>query len=172
MNWNAIAAVGEILGAAAVVISLVYVAVQVRQNTKALHRSASADAVAAIRDWNRDIAVNPELNRVYRDGVEGLESLTADDRAQFGVVVFNLFKTFEDLHYQYLNGAMDPVIWSGWENIARVSLTSPGCREYYESRHSYFNPRFQEWMERQSADDGFERLRRVTGHGNDPTTGV
>jgi len=172
LNWDAIAAIGEILGAIAVVISLVYVAAQVGQNTKALRRSASAEAVAAIRDWNRDIAVNPELNRVYRQGIEGLASLTDGDRAQFGVIVFNLFKTFEDLQYQYLNGAMDPQVWSGWENIARVSLTSPGCREYYETRHSYFNPHFQEWMKRQSPDPGFEQLRDVTSEGNEPTGGV
>ena len=159
MDWEAIAAVGEILGATAVVISLVYVAAQVRQNTNALRRTASADAVAAIRDWNRDLAVNSELNRVYRSGVEGLDSLTPDDRAQFGVIAFNLFKTFEDLHYQYLNGAMDPDVWSGWENIARVSLTSPGCRVYYESRHSYFNPDFQAWMGAQLPDADDKRLR-------------
>ena len=163
MNWEAIAAVGEILGATAVVISLAYVAAQVRQNTNALRRTASADAVAAIRDWNRDLAVNSELNRVYRNGVEGFDSLTADDRAQFGVIVFNLFKTFEDLHYQYLNGAMDPDVWAGWENIARVSLTSPGCRAYYESRHSYFNPHFQTWMGAQLPDATYKRLREVTG---------
>ena len=33
MNWEAIGAVGEILGAIAVLLSLAYLAVQIRQNT-------------------------------------------------------------------------------------------------------------------------------------------
>lgn len=35
MNWEAISAVGEILGASAVLITLIYLAVQIRQNTAA-----------------------------------------------------------------------------------------------------------------------------------------
>jgi len=36
MNWTAIGAVGEILGAVAVIVSLIYLAVQVRHNTESL----------------------------------------------------------------------------------------------------------------------------------------
>ena len=46
MNWDAISAVGEILGAAAVVLSLVYLATQIRQGTSAT-RTATRDAAMA-----------------------------------------------------------------------------------------------------------------------------
>ena len=45
MNWNAIAAVGELAGAVAVVVSLLYLARQISQNTRAMRRTASHDAV-------------------------------------------------------------------------------------------------------------------------------
>ena len=36
MNWEAIGAVGEVLGAVAVVLTLIYLSLQIRQNTKAM----------------------------------------------------------------------------------------------------------------------------------------
>lgn len=52
MNWNAIAAVGELAGAVAVVVSLLYVARQINQNTRAMRRTASHDAVEGMLNWN------------------------------------------------------------------------------------------------------------------------
>ena len=45
MNWNAIAAIGELSGAVAVVISLLYLARQISQNTRAMRRTAAHEAV-------------------------------------------------------------------------------------------------------------------------------
>ncbi len=50
MNWEAAGALGEIVGAFAVVISLVYLAIQVRQNTTAIAAQAAHDALAAVRE--------------------------------------------------------------------------------------------------------------------------
>ena len=43
MNWDAVEAIGEIVGALAVFLTLIYLALQIRQNTKAVQASA-ADA--------------------------------------------------------------------------------------------------------------------------------
>jgi hypothetical protein len=43
MNWDSVGAVGEIVGALAVLITLIYLSVQIRQNTK-VARSAALDS--------------------------------------------------------------------------------------------------------------------------------
>ena len=64
VNWDAIGAVGEILGAVAVFMSLVYLGVQIRANTTSMN-TASRQAVAnEFRDWIR--LVN-EDNRVFAE---------------------------------------------------------------------------------------------------------
>jgi hypothetical protein len=65
VHWEAVGAFGEIIGAAAVVLSLVYLAVQVRQNTGALRAAAAAEAVAAIREFNGRIIDDPEINEIF-----------------------------------------------------------------------------------------------------------
>ncbi len=75
MNWTAIGAIGEVLGAVAVVLSLVYVAAQVRHNTTALSRAASADAIAGIRNWNQCLIEDPVMVRIFSQGVEDMDAL-------------------------------------------------------------------------------------------------
>jgi len=45
MNWEAIGAIGEVLGALGVIVTLVYLAFQIRQNTSALKLNAEQSAV-------------------------------------------------------------------------------------------------------------------------------
>ena len=46
MNWEAIGAIGEVAGAVAVFASLVYLALQIRQNTRAIRGSAEREMVS------------------------------------------------------------------------------------------------------------------------------
>ena len=50
MNWDAIGAVGELIGAIAVVITLVYLAIQIRQNTKTVRASTYQSVAEALAD--------------------------------------------------------------------------------------------------------------------------
>ena len=111
MNWAAIGAVSDMLGAIAVVLSLVYVAAQVRHNTDALSRAASADAIAGIRHWNENVIGDPALARIFSRGVEDMNALDEDGRIRFIILMLNLIKTFEDMHYQFSKGAMEPEVW-------------------------------------------------------------
>ena len=49
MNWEAIGAVGETVGALAVLVTLVYLAVQIRQNTKAVQAAAVDSTTSHVR---------------------------------------------------------------------------------------------------------------------------
>ena len=60
MNWEAIGAVGEVAGAIGVIATLLYLAAQIRQNTRAM-RGATQDAIDERKQyelrWSSDIAV-------------------------------------------------------------------------------------------------------------------
>jgi hypothetical protein len=65
MDWDAIGATGEIIGALAVVVTLLYLARQTRVSGKAsISASRSASAVA-MSELDRDIARDPELARIF-----------------------------------------------------------------------------------------------------------
>ena len=147
MNWSAIGAAGEVLGAVAVVFSLIYVAAQVRQNTKALRGAATANAIASLRDWNKELIGNPSVARIWGRGVENMEDLDDDGRAQFITLAFNLFKTMEDMHFQFRQGSMDPEVWDGWESFAALYLKRPGSQQYWAHRRKLFSRPFRDWID-------------------------
>ena len=70
MNWNAIGAMGEILGAVGVIITLIYLARQIRQNTRATRLATAQSVSAAARDWNRPLLLDPELAWTFQVGTE------------------------------------------------------------------------------------------------------
>ena len=116
MDWIAVSAIAEIVGASAVVFTLIYLAYQVRNNTRMAQRASTAEAVSAIMAFNDSLVDNPKVGELFQRGVNlGLENLTDEERVPFTIVMFNLFKTCEHLHYQHAVGAMDPDVWEGWD---------------------------------------------------------
>ena len=143
MNWDAISAVGEIIGAVGVVVSLIYLAMQIRHNTQAMMAQSAREAVAAMREFNQSMINDPEISRIFRLGAENLVHLNEEERARFGHISFNFFKTAEELHYQYLQGTLDPEIWKSWKGIVSLYSTSPGFSEYWLMREMFFTPAFR-----------------------------
>lgn len=143
MNWEAISAIGEIIGALGVVISLVYLAIQIRHNTRAMMAQSAREAVAAMREFNKSMIDDQEISRIFRLGAENLQNLTEEERARFGHILFNFFKTAEELHYQYLHGTLDQEIWKSWKGIVSLYSTSPGFNEYWKMREMFFTPAFR-----------------------------
>jgi hypothetical protein len=97
MNWEAVGALGEIIGAGAVVLTLVYLAAQIRHNTRATNAQSAREALAAMRDYNKPMMTDPAMARLFQKGAEGAENLDDAERSQFGHVVFNMLKTAEHL---------------------------------------------------------------------------
>ena len=162
MDWIAVGAVAEIVGAIAVVLTLAYLALQVNHATQAARRAAVAEAVSAIREANAHLADDPAAATIFRKGVDGLENLsTEEEKVQFGILTFNLFKTCEHLHYQWVVGAMDSEVWGGWEWHMKGYLMFPGNRQWYEERRRSFSSRFQGWVDNMEPDESFRSLRQV-----------
>ena len=77
MNWEAISAIGQIVGALAVVVSLIYLATEIRSNA----RSARQLSLESVNRWAGPIGI-----RIYAElwirGLNDFESLESGDRWQ------------------------------------------------------------------------------------------
>ena len=61
MNWEAIGAIAEAVGAAGVIASLVYLGSQIRSSTRAAKVTAYQQAITAGRDVNLAVLANSDL---------------------------------------------------------------------------------------------------------------
>jgi hypothetical protein len=90
VNWEAISAIGQIVGALAVVISLIYLAreIEIRRNARA-ERLASMDSL--IR-WLGELVAHPHVREFYYRGIHDFKSLKGADIVGFHMLMAQLFR--------------------------------------------------------------------------------
>lgn len=90
MNWDAVGAVAESVGALAVIITLVYLTLQLRQNTKAIEHSSYRAVFDDAYHWMYKVIENPDVAKLYMAGMKG-EELSSSDRLRFSLLLNTLF---------------------------------------------------------------------------------
>jgi len=76
MNWDAISAISQLVGSLAVVLSVLYLAVQVHQSTRVAKVAMQDAAAAAMRDVTKPLMENAELERIWRVGIEDISAIS------------------------------------------------------------------------------------------------
>ena len=83
MNWDAVGAIGSILGAIAVVVTLFYLAAQMRQNTRAMRASARQALIDTFYDHVWEMGRDAELSDLIGRGLSDFDALSDTERARF-----------------------------------------------------------------------------------------
>ena len=81
VNWEAISAIGQIVGAIAVVISLIYLATEVRSNARATRQAAMRSTVDSLNRFAQQIIGHADLAELRNRGFHDFESLEGTDRS-------------------------------------------------------------------------------------------
>lgn len=138
---------GEFFGAIAVVISLVFVGMSVRQNTRALKSSTLHDVKDTIREVNLLWAESQDLADIMFEGFLNLEDLSGSRKFRFYTAAHNLFLGYENLYLQRVESTLDENHWSGMAQHMIDVLTVPGMRAYWEDRKQWFTNGFQQFID-------------------------
>ena len=96
MNWDAIGAVAETLGAIGVIATLAYLAVQIRQNSRELSSSSRRATQSSIFAQNLQAAENPELVALLMKGMNNYSELAPEERARFHYYWQTTFITYQE----------------------------------------------------------------------------
>ena len=92
VNWEAINAIGQLVGALAVVISLIYLANQVRSNARETRLAAMRSTLDFLNRLAQQIAEHCGSSRVASWRFKDFESLEDVDRARFGSYMHRCFE--------------------------------------------------------------------------------
>ena len=123
---------GEFVAAIATLITLVYLALQIRQNTKTVRTSTYQAILESNRQAQEPILSNPNLERIYRIGRRDINELTAEERPLFRMLVNQLLVNYEAIYLQHSLGVVDPDYWRGRRVALRHLLSQPGVRAAWE----------------------------------------
>lgn len=113
MNWDAIGAIGEIFGAIAVFVSLIYLAVQTRNNTRALRSSAFHQVRDSFSQVSLAMAADPDLGVLVMRAVANDQSLTGDEIIRYNFFLTTLVRRGESAYFQSSEGTLQMETWMG-----------------------------------------------------------
>lgn len=136
----------EIIGAIAVVISLIYVGVSVNQNTNAVMVSNHHALVAldqATTDWFKD----SDFAAAYIISLDDVSKLSAVQQAQFTSYLADKFNAWEFAFVTHENGMMEDNIWQGWDGHYRTLLQQSGGRWFWGEGREGFSPAFRTYLD-------------------------
>jgi hypothetical protein len=130
VNWEAIAAIGEMLGASAVFVTLVYLALQIRQNTAAVATATYESTMTGFNDINIVVASKPALASLLDRGCQDPDSLKAEEVVQFNFLLRCYANQWWKLYKLHTRGSLSAGEWAIFAREAAQFLDQPGCRPF------------------------------------------
>lgn len=144
MSWEALGAIGELVAAAGVILSLLYLASQVRGSSRQL-RHASAQAVLdKLNSLIGQLAFTPGAGDVWTRGLSGLDSLEDDEEiVRFSSMMLQAFWAYEEvLHYRDA-GLVEDWAWAHAKAPIQHFMRTPGFQQWWALRRDWFGVEFQ-----------------------------
>ncbi len=151
--------IAEIIGGIAVLVGLIFVGLELRQNTLMQRVTATQALVVDYENAIDAMARTKETACIYVRGINGLDNLTPIERYQFFALWFHILRAGEQLHYYSLEGMVDQRIWRGFERQLEEIFQLPGVQQYWAVRGDWYSDEFQEYVEKfisESPQDGVE----------------
>jgi len=142
-----LALVAEIISAAAIVISLVYVGVQINENSREVRSAMANETTAAVSAWYTSLGNNQQASRLFHVGLSRPEELADDDIAQFFYLAHGLMLEFQAAYYVSLEGTLDLALQDSITKTLSGSVQLPGFQMYWQQRRNLFYPEFRARVE-------------------------
>jgi len=140
MNWQAIGVVAEIVSATAVVISLIYLAIQIRQT----RRQASTDNLQSTVDrWVGALAsaMRSEDDADFlRHALHNYDELSAPQIARFHAFMMDLVAAFQAIHTKHESDLLDPRLWETIRSDMAAWFRCPGMLTLWQEAKSAYPP--------------------------------
>jgi hypothetical protein len=133
MDWGAVEAIAEVVGLLLVVISLLFVGFQLKQNTQQLRQDNLLKSIRGTLDTNWSYHRDPETFRVMRHGCKDFEALSPKDQALFHSIAMDLSFYLELVIRMSQAGLIDEEAWRINERFFLGLLATPGGAKWWET---------------------------------------
>jgi hypothetical protein len=143
MTLEQVFLVSQTVAALAIVGSLIFVAIELRNSNRESRHRAAEEAHQKYQALQLEVASNADLARVWVSGIHEIVSLDPIDRTRFLLAAHNVFKNWERVHLVYAEGHLPNEIYESADLMAGDLLGYQGFRDAWRTRQKYFNRKFQ-----------------------------
>jgi hypothetical protein len=160
--------VAQFVGAVAVVATLLYLALQVRQAERTSRTQLNQAFASEINAVNRTIAADGSWAAIFAKVEASMDALTPEERVRYSFLELATCRSIEALYLHVLEGATAPEVFDVQRATLAALATAPGWREWWRTQPFPFTPQFRVLVdelvreaERAPADVGIATLYRA-----------
>ena len=147
MNWEAISAIGQIVGALAVVISLIYLGWGVRSSARATQIASERSLADLGVRFLQHIAEHADLSELYYRGLHDFQSLEGAERMRFSALMGQMFRLYEETYFGQSEGHLALRLWREAEAALRDIYGYPGVQAWWRNRSHWFSEKFVKFVD-------------------------
>ena len=138
----------EILGGGIVLVTLIFLVIQLRQNTRAL-KSATLQGSQANSISIYQMLVDESMLEVLIKGMPRPSELTPVERGKFNSYWAIALLNYQETYFQIRAGFYEPDLFDGWWQALRNNFLSPGFRLHWEHRSYTLSSEFRKFVDEQ-----------------------
>lgn len=143
MNWDALGALANALGAVGVIISVVYLSVQIRRNTAATKAATLQGISDAAQLRLVAVAQSPDLAEALHIALTPDAKLSPAQELQIRFFLRAAYRGFENLYVQYRHGLISKEEWQGYEwTLKAPRIAGQLQRQWWLQERQSFSPEF------------------------------
>ena len=148
MTLSDLAELGSFISGIAVLVSLVYLASQVRQSA---HATRSQIHQNILTGWLGVGTLVTQNANAFAAGIastdQSFSAMSDADKLTYMATIFFYFKHFENSYLQYREGLVRPEDWAAWTNQMFMYWRMPGVQHWWKIRRETFSPAFVSFIE-------------------------
>ncbi len=147
MDLQTLANVGEFLGGLGVIVSLIYLAVQIRGNTSSQQSETYARSLERMASMQAFMSKDHASTKMFSEGLNDPSQLTITQKIQFSWVLTEMFGNIEFMFFQSEQRNIPAELWDRWVETLKWWLTFPGVVAWWKGKPTPFTPAFMSCVE-------------------------
>jgi hypothetical protein len=137
--------IGDFIGGVAIIITLIYLAAQIRQNTRALKTASRQEIVAGFREFNR-LYLQPGGDDAMTQGVRHYPNIAPELKHLFETMMNDLALFFQGVFALYEAGTLEEETYQTYLTLFAAWVNTPGGAAWWTDINPLYTPRMVEAM--------------------------
>ena len=147
INWEALGAIANLFAAIGVIATLIYLSIQIRQNTKAVRSSSIQNLVQSFSMTAQAAVENEYIVPLLLKANAGSGGLTEEERVRLHFWFIMTFRRFEGVYFQRDLGLVHAEVIDGFERSYIAILTSKSAQAWWANSKEIFSSGFVSYVE-------------------------
>ena len=126
INWEVVGAIAELIGSVAVLVTLLFVLIQLRHSSSAIRSVSLQSALGADVGILTSLVSDPELHGIYHRGIRSTDELSKEEYSRFEILLLLMLRMNDIQYQQYVNGETGAEYWDSLATTFQTQLEMPG----------------------------------------------